>query len=480
MQTERMKMFIDGEWADAASGRTLGIINPVDESVILDVPYGGREDARRAVAAASAAFPRWSGMTVYERGAILRRAAELIRERQEELARTLTMEQGKTLPESRAEMAQSADNFDWMAEQAKRAYGEIIPPKLGHKRHWTLKHPVGVCATIAPWNFPVLLQARKIAPALAAGCTVVARPASQTPLSTMILFQCLQDAGLPAGAANLVTGPPNEITDEFMENPAVRKISFTGSTEVGKELMRRAADQMKRVSLELGGHAPLIVFPDVDPEKAAKVATIGKFRNNGQVCISPNRIYVHDEVSRDFTEAAVEFSRGLKLGNGLEAGTDVGPMFERRALENAVSFLEDATSKGARVLAGGRRPPQFERGYWFEPTVITDIRPEMRITCEETFGPIMPLMRFDSVEEALKVANDTTYGLAAYVLTNDLRTAIRMAEGLEYGIIGINDTVPATAQCPFGGMKESGVGREGSHEGLEAYLETKYIALALE
>ncbi len=480
MQAERMKLYIDGRWSEAESGRTLGIINPADESVILDIPYGDRRDAARAIAAAAAAFPNWAAMTAYERGAILRRTAELVRERKEEMARLLTQEEGKTLPESRAEMDQSAANCDWMAEEAKRAAGEIIPPTLGHKRHWTLKHPVGVCATIAPWNFPVLLQARKIAPALAAGCTVVSRPASQTPLATMALFQCLEDAGVPAGVANLVTGPPDELTDEFMENRAVRKISFTGSTDVGKELMRRAADQMKRISLELGGHAPLIVFPDVDPEQAAKAAAIGKFRNMGQVCISPNRIYIHERIRSDFTEAAVQQTRSLKLGNGLDPETQVGPLFERRSLEKTVAFLEDATSKGAKVLTGGRRPEGFERGYWFEPTVLTDIRPEMRLNREETFGPIMPLMYFDSVDEALRVANDTTYGLAAYVMTNDLRTAIRMAEGLEYGIIGINDTVPATAQAPFGGMKESGVGREGSHEGLEAYLETKYLSISLQ
>src|SRR5437763_2811920 len=300
-----MKMYINGEWCDASSGRTLGIINPADESIIVDVPYGGAEDCRRAIAAASEAFPRWAAMSSYERGDILRRAAALIRERQEDLARTLTMEQGKTLPESRAEMAQSAANFDWMAEEAKRAYGEIIPPTLAHKRHWTLKHPVGVCATIAPWNFPVLLQARKIAPALAAGCTVVARPASQTPLSTMLMFHCLHDADVPAGVANLITGPPEELTDEFMENRAVRKISFTGSIEVGKELMRRAAGQVKRISLELGGHAPLIVFPDVDPEQAAKVPAIGRCRNNGQVCTSPNRISFSDKIRSDLTESAV-------------------------------------------------------------------------------------------------------------------------------------------------------------------------------
>lgn len=475
------RMYIDGEWCDAASGRTLGVINPATEEIIREVPYGGREDARRAVAAAARAFPEWAAKTAYDRAAVLSKTAALMRERLEEIARALSMEEGKTLPESRAEITNAAANFDWMAEEGKRAYGQIIPQSLPNKRHWTLKHPVGVCATIAPWNFPVLLQARKIAPALAAGCTVVARPASQTPLSTMEFFRCLADAGAPPGVVNLVTGPPDEITPVFMEERAVRKISFTGSTEVGKELMRQAAAQMKRLSLELGGHAPVIVFPDVDVEQAAKVTAIGKFRNMGQVCISPNRIYVHEAIRRDFTEAAVEISRSLKIGNPLDPETQVGPLFEERNLRKTMEFIQDAVAKGAKVLTGGRRPEgeAYRRGYYFEPTVLTDISPEMRITCEETFGPIMPLMRFDSVEEALKAANDTTYGLAAYVLTHDLRTAIRMAEGLEYGIIGINDTVPATPQCPFGGMKESGIGREGAHEGLEAYLETKYVSIGI-
>jgi succinate-semialdehyde dehydrogenase / glutarate-semialdehyde dehydrogenase len=475
------RMYIDGEWTDARSGRTLGVINPATEEIITEVPYGGREDAARAVAAASRALPEWSAKTAYERGAILQKTASLLRERMEEIARVLSMEEGKTLVESRGEIAGSAANFEWMAEEGKRAYGQIIPQALPNKRHWTLKHPVGVCATIAPWNFPVLLQARKIAPALAAGCTVVARPASQTPLSTMELFRCLVDAGVPAGVVNLVTGPPDETTPVFMEDPAVRKISFTGSTEVGKQLMRQAANQMKRLSLELGGHAPVIVFPDVDVEAAAKATTIGKFRNMGQVCISPTRIYVHEKIRRDFTDAAVEISRSLKVGNPLDPEVQVGPLFEERNVRKTMEFVQDATSKGARVLAGGRKPEgeAYRRGYFYEPTVLTDIRPEMRLTCEETFGPIMPLMRFDTVEDALRAANDTNYGLAAYVLTNDLRTAVRMAEGLEYGIIGINDTVPATAQCPFGGMKESGVGREGAHEGLEAYLETKYISIGM-
>lgn len=477
--SDRMEMYINGRWVAAKNGKTLGVINPATEEVLRDVPYGTREDTRLAVEAAGEAFKTWSRTTAYERAGILKKVADLIRMRQEELALQLTKEQGKTLPESRAEMGQSAANFEWMAEECKRAGGEIIPNTLPNKRHWTLKHPVGPVATIAPWNFPVLLQARKIAPALAAGCTVVARPASQTPLSTMLLFQCLEDAGLPAGAANLVVGPPNEFTPEIMENPVIRKISFTGSTEVGKELSRQAAAQMKRISMELGGHAPVVIFPDVDPEQAAKVTTVGKFRNNGQVCISPTRIYVHEDIRKKFTEAAVEHSRALKIGPGWEEGTDVGPLFEKRSLENTIGFIEDAKSKGARVLTGGRRPEGFDRGYWWEPTVLENINPNMRLTCEETFGPIMPIMDFNNIDEVIRQANHPTYGLAAYVMTNDLRTAIRMAEGLEYGIIGINDTVPATAQAPFGGMKESGVGREGGHEGLEAYLETKYISIGM-
>ncbi len=477
--SDRMQMYINGEWRGTRSGKTLGIINPATEEILREVPSGTREDVQAAVVAAGEAFQSWSRTTAYDRAAILKRVAELLRERQEDLALQLTQEQGKTLVESRAEIAQSANNFEWMAEESKRAYGQIIPQTLPNKRHWTIKHPVGPVAAIAPWNFPVLLLARKIAPALAAGCTVVARPASQTPLATMLLFQCLEDAGVPAGVANLVTVPPGEFTPEVMENPIIRKISFTGSTEVGKELMRQAAGQMKRISMELGGHAPVIIFPDVDPEQAAKVTAIGKFRNNGQVCISPTRIYVHDRIRKEFTEAAVEHSRKLKIGPGWEPGTDIGPLFEKRSLENTTGFIEDARSKGARVLAGGKRPDGFDRGYWWEPTILTDIQPSMRLTCEETFGPIMPILNFDNLDEVIRAANHPTYGLAAYVMTNDLSTAIRMAEGLEYGIIGINDTVPATAQCPFGGLKESGVGREGGQEGLEAYLETKYVSIGL-
>jgi succinate-semialdehyde dehydrogenase/glutarate-semialdehyde dehydrogenase len=472
-------MYIDGKWCEASGGGTLGVINPATEEVISDVAYGTREDARRAVAAAARALPGWMKLTAYDRARVLKKTADLMRERADAISRTLTMEQGKPLGESRAEVLHSADTFEWFAEEGKRAYGQVIPNHLPGKRHMTIKHPVGVVAAISPWNFPVTLQARKIAPALAAGCTLVSRPASQTPLCLIQVFECLVDAGMPAGVANLVIGPAQELADEFLENPAVRNISFTGSTEVGKQLMRACADQMKRVSLELGGHAPFIVFPDADPEVGAKIAVTGKFRNNGQVCIAPSRFYVHRDVNKKFTEAAVEFARGLKMGNGLDAGVEVGPMFEKKAMQSTIDLVEDARRTGARVLTGGKRCDRFDKGYFFEPTVLTNISGKARMMTEEPFAPIMPLLDFSNLDQVIQAANDTRYGLAAYVFTNDLTVAWKMAEGIEAGIIGINDPVPAAPQCPFGGMKESGLGRELAHEGLEAYLETKYVSFKL-
>src|SRR5262249_9855127 len=332
------KMYIDGKWCEAENGQALGVINPATEEVIVDVAYGTRADARRAVAAAARAQPGWMKLTPYDRARVLKKTADLMRERADAIARTLTMEQGKPVAESKAEVLHSADTFEWFAEEGKRAYGQVIPPGLPVKRHMTIKHPVGVVAAISPWNFPVTLQARKIAPALAAGCTIVSKPASQTPLCLIQVFECLIEAGLPPGVANLVMGPAQELGDEFMENPLCRKISFTGSTEVGKLLMRGCADQGKRVSLELGGHAPFIVFPDADPEAGAKIAVEGKFRNNGQVCIAPSRFYVHKDVEKKFTDAAVAFAQGLKLGNGLDQGVQVGPMFEKKALQNTVEL----------------------------------------------------------------------------------------------------------------------------------------------
>jgi succinate-semialdehyde dehydrogenase/glutarate-semialdehyde dehydrogenase len=473
------RMFIDGRWCEADGGRTLGVINPATEEVIAEVAYGGRAETRRALEAAQRAMPGWMKLTSWDRAKVLRKTADLMRERADGIARTLTSEQGKPVAEAKAEVLHSADTFEWFAEEGKRAYGQVIPHSAPGKRHMTIKHPVGVVAAISPWNFPVTLQARKIAPALATGCTIVCKPASQTPLCLIEVFECMVEAGLPAGVANLVIGPAQEIGDEFLENPICRKLSFTGSTEVGKQLMRGCADQMKRVSLELGGHAPFIVFPDADPEAGAKIAVTGKFRNNGQVCIAPSRFYVHKDVEKKFTEATVAFARALKLGNGLDAGIEVGPMFEKKALQQTVDLVEDARKVGAKILTGGKRSDRFEKGYFFEPTVLSGITGRERMMTEEPFAPVMPLLDFSKLDEVIAAANNTRYGLAAYVFTNDLTVAWRMAEGIEAGIIGVNDPVPAAPQCPFGGMKESGLGRELAHEGLEAYLETKYVSFRL-
>jgi succinate-semialdehyde dehydrogenase/glutarate-semialdehyde dehydrogenase len=475
----RTQMLIDGSWCDAGAGRTLPVFNPADESVLAEVAYGTKAEAHRAIDAAARAFPQWRAASVYDRSKILKKTAELMRDRADQVARTLTQEQGKPLGEARLEVLHAADTFEWFAEEGKRAYGRIIPPANVAKRYYAIKHPVGVVCTITPWNFPAALPSRKIAPALAAGCTVVSRPADQTPLTLIHIFECLADAGLPAGVANLVIGPSRALADEFFEHPAVRKISFTGSTEVGKELIRRSADQVKRLSLELGGHAPLIVFSDADVAQVAQAAVLGKFRNNGQVCIAPSRFYIHEKIARDFTEAAVELARNLNVGNGLEPGVQVGPMFEARALEKTTELVEDARSKGGKILTGGKRSTRFSKGFWFEPTVVREVNGSMRLMTEEPFAPVMPLLDFSQLDDVVSAANNTPYGLAAYVFTNDLTIATRMAEGLEAGIIAINDPVPATPQCPFGGMKESGLGRELGIEGLDAYMETKCVSVGL-
>ncbi len=473
------RMFIDGKWCDADKGRTLAVTNPATEETITEIAYGGKAEAKRAIEAAGKAMPAWMKLTAYDRAKVLKKTADLMRERADSIARTLTMEQGKPLAEAKAEVLHSADTFEWFAEEGKRSYGQVIPNSQPGKRHITIKHPIGVVGAISPWNFPITLQSRKIAPALAAGCTIVSKPASQTPLCLIQVFECMVDAGLPPGVANLVMGSAQEIAEEFLDNPICRKISFTGSTEVGKELMRGCAEQMKRVSLELGGHAPFIIFPDADPEAAAKIAVMGKFRNNGQVCIAPSRFYVHKDIQKKFTEASVEFAKALKLGNGLDAGVEIGPMFEKRAMEQTTELVDDARRKGAKVLTGGKRSDRFEKGYFFEPTVLNNLGSDVKMMTEEPFAPVMPILDFSKIDEVIAAANNTRYGLAAYVFTNDLTIAWKMAEGIEAGIIGINEPVPAVPQCPFGGMKESGMGRELGHEGLEAYLETKYVAIRL-
>lgn len=473
------QLYVNGAFADSASGKRIPVINPATEEPFAEVSQGSREDAKRAIAAAAAAMPAWMKLTAHDRAKFLKKTADLIRERADQFAKDMTMEQGKPVGEAKLEVLQSADTFEWFAEEGKRVYGSVIPNSVPGKRHLTIKHPVGVVAAVGPWNFPMSLMCRKIAPALAAGCTVVAKPASQTPLSLLNVLRCLHDAGLPAGCANAVIGPASEIGDEFMQNPHVKKVSFTGSTAVGKHLMRQAADGVKRLSLELGGHAPFIVFPDADPEVVAKAAVIGKFRNNGQVCISPSRFFVHKDIEKKFTEVAVAEAQTLKLGNGLDAGTQIGPMFEKKAMENTLGLIDDAKGKGAAVLTGGKRSTKFEKGYFFEPTILKGLTDTARVMTEEPFAPVMPILDFGKIDDVIAAANNTPYGLAAYVFTNDITVAFRMAEGLEAGMIGINDPVPVAVQCPFGGMKESGLGRELSREGLEAYLETKHVSFKL-
>ena len=476
---QHRQLYIDGQWVESSTGKKIAVENPATEETIAEVSAGGREDCKKAIAAAGEAMKTWMKTTAYDRAKVLKKTADLMRERADALARTMTMEQGKPLAEAKGEVLHSADTFEWFAEEGKRAYGQVIPQSNAAKRHLTIKHPVGVVGAIGPWNFPITLQARKIAPALAAGCTIVCKPASQTPLCLIGVFECLIDAGLPKGVANLVIGSASEIADEFMTNPLVRKISFTGSTEVGKQLMRQAADQVKRLSLELGGHAPFIVFPDADPEVVAKAAVLGKFRNNGQVCISPSRFFVHKDIEKRFIEVAVEEAKKLKMGNGLDEGVVIGPMFEKKAMDGTQALIDDAKGKGAKVLTGGGKAKSFSKGYFFEPTVLSGLSADARILTDEPFAPVMPVLDFTKIEDVIAAANNTKYGLAAYVFTNDLSIAWRMAEGLEAGIIGVNDAVPATPQCPFGGMKESGLGRELAHEGLEAYLETKYVSIGL-
>jgi succinate-semialdehyde dehydrogenase/glutarate-semialdehyde dehydrogenase len=474
-------LFIDGGFGEAEAGGRLGIVNPATEEIVREVPYGSRPDAARAFAAAAAAFNAWRDRTAYERARPLVAAAELIRGRVEAIARTLTMEVGKPLLESRGETLAAAAQFEWYAEEAKRRLGEWVPTHAREKRLLTLRQPVGVVAAIAPWNFPLLLLARKAAPALAAGCTVVARPASSTPLATMEIWNCLAEAGFPKGVTNLVTGPPGDFADEAIENPAVKKISFTGSVPVGKELWRRAAATMKRLSLELGGHSPFIVCDDMPAEEAAQKAVAGKFRNMGQVCISPSRFYVPEKMKAEFEAAAVRFASALRLGNGLDPASEAGPVHDRLRVASCEALVEDVVKKGGRVLAGGRRPegPAFRRGFWFEPTVVTEVNREMVLMREEPFAPILPIIGYRDLEEAVREANDTPFGLAAYVLTRDLGRAFRLGEALEAGIVGINDIAPAAASVPFGGMKESGLGREGGHEGIDAYTEIKYLSIVI-
>lgn len=473
------KMLIGGQWQDALEGETRQVTNPATEEVIAEVPFGGRADAELAIEAARSAQPGWAKMTAYERGEILRRVADAIRERIDELAYLLTTEAGKPLSEARGEWQASADLFDWFSEEGKRAYGRSIPSRKPGKRLLSIPTPVGVVATITAWNFPTYLAARKWSAALAAGCTVVGRPSELTPLSAMALAELVLDAGVPDGVINLVNGAPGAIGEAFLESPYVDKISFTGSQRVGRLLMQGASQHFKRLSLELGGSAPVLIFPDVDVHWAATQAVGAKFRNSGQVCVSPARYYVHESIAQEFIAEAAAAAGRLVIGNGLQDGVTLGPLATAEDRDRVEDFVQDAVKQGAQLVVGGRRPKNLPRGYFFEPTVLTGVLPMMKVNCEEVFGPIMPVATFETLEEGLRLANDTPFGLAGYVMTNNLGWATRVYEGLRCGIVGVNDLVPATAEGPFGGMKESGFGREGSQEGLYEYLETKFVSMAI-
>jgi succinate-semialdehyde dehydrogenase/glutarate-semialdehyde dehydrogenase len=475
-------LFIDGKWGNAASGATFKSENPATGEVLGEVADADGSDARRAVGAAGASFDAWAGLTAHDRSRFLYDAWRIMVERADELARLMTTEQGKPLRMARTEVTYASDFLLWFAEEAKRMYGETIPASRADQRFIVMHQPVGVAAAITPWNYPISMITRKVAPALAAGCTTVVKPAEQTPLCAAETFRVFQDAGIPAGVVNLVTtSDPLPVADELLTNRAIRKISFTGSTEVGKEIARRAADQLKRVSLELGGHAPFLVFPDADPVHAAKGAALVKFLNTGQACICPNRFFVHRSIAEPFVAEFTARIEKLKAGSGLEDGVNVGPLIDEQAMEKMHRQVDDAVSKGAQVLAGGGRlsGDAYDAGLFWAPTLLCDVTPEMTIYREETFGPIAPVVVFDDEDEAISMANDTVYGLASYLYTRDVSRALRVAEALDFGIIGINDINPTSPSVPFGGIKESGVGREGGHEGIAEYLDTKVAGIAL-
>ncbi|MBX6395382.1 MAG: NAD-dependent succinate-semialdehyde dehydrogenase [Alicyclobacillaceae bacterium] len=479
----RYGLYIDGRWAEAEGGKTFEVFNPATGEVVGEVADASPADVERAIEAADRAFAGWAALTARERSEILRKIYDLMIANLEELAVLMTTEQGKPLAEARGEVQYAADFILWYAEEAKRVYGETIPASHPHKRLFVLRQPVGVVAAITPWNFPAAMITRKIAPALAAGCTVVVKPAEQTPLTACRLVELFEEAGMPAGVVNLVTGVrPGEIGDVLLADRRVRKVTFTGSTEVGKLIMRKAADTVKHVSLELGGHAPFLVFEDADVEAASREVAASKFRNAGQTCVCTNRVYVHESIAEAFAEALARRVREMKVGNGLEEGVVIGPLIDGQAADKVERHVRDAVEKGARVVTGGRRMSrQGVKGdvHFFEPTVLVDVREDMLVLREETFGPVAPIQTFRDEEEAIRKANDTQYGLAAYLFTRDLSRAVRVAERLEYGIVGINDGLPSVAQAPFGGFKESGLGREGGRYGIEEFLEVKYISVGL-
>jgi succinate-semialdehyde dehydrogenase/glutarate-semialdehyde dehydrogenase len=471
----KQQAYLDGAWVGADSGATLEVTNPSTGAAMGRVPNMGATEAKRAIQAADRALPAWRDQTAKQRSVILRNWFNLIMANQEDLARLMTAEQGKPLAESRTEIAYAAGFIEWFAEECKRVYGDTIPAHAADKRIIVLKQPIGVTAAITPWNFPAAMITRKCGPALGAGCIMVLKPASQTPYSALALAVLAERAGVPKGVFNVLTGGAGEIGGEFTANPIVRKITFTGSTEVGKLLMRQAAATVKKCSMELGGNAPFIVFDDADLEAAVRGALASKFRNAGQTCVCANRLLVQSGVYGAFAEKLAKAVTALKVGDGFEDEVDIGPLIDEAACQKVEKHIADALGKGAKILMGGKR--DVRGGLFFAPTVLTGVTPQMLVAKEETFGQVAPLFRFNDEAQAIQMANDTEFGLASYFYSRDIGRIFRVAESLEYGIVGINEGLISTEQAPFGGVKESGLGREGSRYGIEGYLEIKYLCL---
>jgi len=476
------KALIGGQWVDALSGRTIEVRNPSTDELIAEVPEGDKADVARAIDAAAAALPAWRALPGLERSKALRRLNDLMHRDADHIARLMTLELGKPFAESRGEVVYAAGFIEWSAEEAKRIYGETIQSFAADKRISVIKQAIGVTASITPWNFPAAMITRKLGPALAAGCTMIAKPASKTPLTALALGDLIIEAGIPAGVVNILPGKAREMSEALLSDGRVRALSFTGSTEVGKQLMVLAAQHVTKLGLELGGHAPFLVFDDANIDLAVAGALGSKFRNAGQTCICANRIYVQSGIHDRFVEALAEKTAQLKVGDGFGEGVVIGPLVDDRAVIKVEEHVADAVAHGARVAVGGHRltPESGHANRFYAPTVISGIHPGMLIMTEETFGPVAPVIRFDTEEDAIRQANDTPYGLAAYVFTRDASRLVRVTEALEYGIIGANDGLPSTPQVPFGGFKESGLGREGGKWGLDEYLETKYISYGIE
>ncbi|MBJ3814937.1 NADP-dependent succinate-semialdehyde dehydrogenase [Shimwellia pseudoproteus] len=473
----RQQAFIDGQWRDALNGEVIPVTNPANGEQLGTVPKMGAQETHAAIDAANKALPAWRALTAKERANILRRWFDLMMEHQDDLARLMTLEQGKPLAEAKGEISYAASFIEWFAEEGKRIYGDTIPGHQADKRLIVIKQPIGVTAAITPWNFPAAMITRKAGPALAAGCTMVLKPASQTPFSALALAELAKRAGIPAGVFSVVTGSAGEVGNALTSNPLVRKLSFTGSTEIGRQLMAQCAQDIKKVSLELGGNAPFIVFDDADLDKAVEGALASKFRNAGQTCVCANRLYVQDGVYDQFAEKLQQAVNQLKLGDGLQNGITTGPLIDEKAVAKVQEHIEDAVSKGAKVITGGK--PHQLGGNFFQPTILVNVPADAKVAKEETFGPLAPLFRFNDEADVITQANDTEFGLAAYFYAWDLSRVFRVGEALEYGIVGINTGIISNEVAPFGGIKASGLGREGSKYGIEDYLEIKYMCIGL-